>query len=160
MESLFSIQRKTPVCLQIIFMHQCPRFHESRLSFGELASHNIPFQRKNSFFISIKRMKMWLFIFRCSLFYSTCSIRHPSNWVRSIPGTHRNLQHTCNTLASWLQVQAHPQAPGRTAEKGALHYSELTEYTARGNNVLYSFLLLHYCQLQFYTPYEQISGSL
>ena len=42
MESLFSIQRKTPVCLQIIFMHQCPRFYKSRLSFGELASHNIP----------------------------------------------------------------------------------------------------------------------
>ena len=41
MESLFSIQRKTPVCLQIIFMHQCPRFYKSRLSFGELASHNI-----------------------------------------------------------------------------------------------------------------------
>ena len=42
MESLFSIQRKTPVCLQIIFMHQCPRFYKSRLSFGELASYNIP----------------------------------------------------------------------------------------------------------------------
>ena len=31
------------------------------LYFGELASHNIPFQRKNSFFISIKRIHQYFF---------------------------------------------------------------------------------------------------